>query len=31
LSRSGAISGKEVAQAIRDLDYDSEKQNPLYA
>jgi hypothetical protein len=31
LSRSGAISGKEVAQAIRDLDYDPEKQNPLYA
>jgi len=31
LSKSGVVSGKEVAQAIRDLDYDPEKQNPLFA
>ena len=31
LSKSGVISGKDVAQAIGDLGYDPEKQNPLFA
>lgn len=31
LSRAGTIPGSEVAQAIRDLDYNPEKQNPLFA
>jgi pyruvate dehydrogenase E1 component len=31
LSKTGVIAGKDVAQAIRDLGYDPEKQNPLFA
>jgi pyruvate dehydrogenase E1 component len=31
LSRAGVISGADVAKAIRDLGYDPEKPNPLYA
>jgi pyruvate dehydrogenase E1 component len=31
LSRSGAIPASEAAAAIRDLGYDPEKPNPLFA
>jgi pyruvate dehydrogenase E1 component len=31
LSRAGVLKGSEVADAIRDLGYDPEKPNPLYA
>ena len=31
LSKQGVIPGSDVAKAIMDLDFDSEKQNPLFA
>ena len=31
LSKQGIIPGSDVAKAIKDLGYDPEKQNPLYA
>jgi len=31
LSKQGIVPGSEVAKAIKDLDFDPEKQNPLFA